>query len=157
MILDSVKSFEKYKNLAEGFDKVYRFIRSKEFDPANEGRHEIEGERIRCTIGRGQLRDITKAPLEIHDSHIDIHVVLKGVETMGIKDRGLCELKDVKYDEADDIAFLDNNENPDNYISIGEGNLAIIFPSDAHAPLIGEGEVVKAVFKVRIENDPQTL
>lgn len=156
MILDSVKSFEKYRNLAEGLDKVYKFMRSKEFDQANEGKHEIDGERIRCTIGRQQLRDITEATLEIHDSHIDIHVVLKGVETMGIKDRSLCDMKDVKYDEADDIAFLDN-ENPDNYISIGEGNLAIIFPSDAHAPLIGEGEIVKAVFKVRINNDPHTL
>ena len=52
-----------------------------------------------------------------------------------------------------DIALLDNDEIPDNYLSLGEGNLAIVFPSDAHAPLIGEGEIVKAVFKVRIENN----
>ena len=36
-------------------------------------------------------------------------------------------------------------------------NLAIVFPSDAHAPLIGEGEIVKAVFKVKIKNDIEAI
>lgn len=156
MILDSVKSFEKYRNLAEGFDKVYKFMRSKEFNPENEGRHELDVERVYCTISREQLKDIDRAPLETHDSHIDIHVILKGAETMGIKDRSLCDVKDVKYNEADDVAFL-KDEHPDNYISIGEDNLAIVFPSDAHAPLIGEGEIVKAVFKVKIKNDIEAI
>ena len=29
MILDSVKSFEKYKTLVPGFDKVYEFLRKE--------------------------------------------------------------------------------------------------------------------------------
>lgn len=157
MILDSIKSFEKYQNLAEGFDKVYKFICSKEFSPENEGRHEIDGKRVYCTIGRERLRDVTKAPLEIHDSYIDIHALFSGTETIGFKDRSLCSLEEVKYDEASDIAFLKEEEMPDNYLSLGEGNLAIVFPSDAHAPLIGEGEIVKAVFKVRIENNLEEL
>lgn len=151
MIIDSIKSFEKYKDLAKGFDKVYTFLKDGKFNSLQEGKYEIDGSRVYCTISVQKLRDVSEAPLEIHDSYIDIHVILQGDETIGHKDRALCSNNDVKYNEADDIAFL-NGDTADNYLSLGSGNLAIIFPADAHAPLIGEGEVKKAVFKVFIPN-----
>lgn len=155
MIVDSVKSFEKYKDLAEGFDKVYFFLRDSKFATLEEGRYELDGDRVYCTISTQKLRDVTHADLEIHDSHIDIHVILEGDETIGHKDRALCDTTgNVKYDEPNDIAFL-KGEEADNYLSLGKGNLAILFPADAHSPLIGEGEVKKAVFKIFISSPEQ--
>ncbi len=152
MILDSVKSFEKYKTLVPGFDKVYEFIRGNNLLELEEGRHEIDGQNVYCTIFKGDLKSYDECPLEVHDSYIDIHVVLEGVETIGFKDRCLCDDQgvNVKYKEENDIAFL-NDDEPENFLSLGAGNLAIIFPTDAHAPLMGEGEIKKAVFKVMVE------
>lgn len=156
MIVDSVKSFEKYKELAEGFDKVYSFMRDSKFATLEDGKYEIDGDSLYCTISTQKLRDVTHADLEIHDSHIDIHVILEGYETIGHKDRALCDNHDVSYDEANDIAFL-KGEGADNYLSLGKGNLAILFPADAHSPLIGEGEVKKAVFKILISSPDHKL
>ena len=158
MILDSVKSFEKYKTLVPGFDKVYEFIRKNNLQELAEGKHDIDGMNVYCTIFNGPLKSYEEAPLEVHDSYIDIHVVLEGTETIGIIDRALCNEHgvNVKYREENDIAFLGDDE-PDNFVSLGVNNLAIVFPADAHAPLIGEGTIKKAVFKVMVERPKESF
>ncbi len=148
MILDSVRSFEKYRTLQEGFDKVYQFIKKNDLHALEEGKYEIDGEKVYCTVWKGPAKGLEPPKLEVHDSHIDIHVLLEGSETMGIKDRRRCSSEDREYDEATDTAFLSGE--PENYVVLGTDNLAIVFPADAHAPLMGEGEIKKAIFKVWI-------
>ncbi|MBO5699789.1 MAG: YhcH/YjgK/YiaL family protein [Bacteroidales bacterium] len=155
MILDSLKSFEKYQTLQEGFDKVYQFIKKNDLYSMECGKYEIDGKRVYCTISEGELRDVEEAKLEIHDSYIDIHVLLDGSETIGLTDRSKCNTHDTKYQEADDIAFL--NDEPENYVVLGVGNIAIIFPADSHAPLLGSGNYKKAVFKVHVGNNRSRL
>ncbi len=148
MILDSLKSFEKYQALQEGFDKVYQFIRKNNLHTLEEGKHEIDEGKIWCTIQSGELKGYDEAKLEVHDSYIDIHVLLEGTETIGIRDRACCKTENSKYDEVNDIAFTDDE--PENYVILGPDNIAIVFPADAHAPLLGSGQYKKAVFKVKI-------
>ena len=50
MIIDSVKSFEKYKTLVPGFDKVYDFLRGNKLQELEEGKHEIDGKNVYCTV-----------------------------------------------------------------------------------------------------------
>ena len=50
MILDSVKSFEIYRTLVPGFDKVYEFLRKENLADLDEGKHEIDGINVYCTI-----------------------------------------------------------------------------------------------------------
>lgn len=148
MILDSVKSFERYQSFHKNFDKVYKFIRTNNMAAMEDGRYEISGKDVYVSISSEELRG-DDAPMEVHDSYIDIHVVLEGIETYGMKDRSKCIEDDAKYDDEKDIAFLANDV-PDNYVSVGAGNFVVIFPSDAHAPLLGSGKVKKAVFKVKV-------
>ena len=155
MILDSLKSFEKYQTLQDGFDKVYQFIKKNDLQALAAGDYEIDGKRVYCTISEGELKDVEDAKLEIHDSYIDIHVLLDGSETIGIKDRSKCNTDNTKYQEADDVAFLE--EEPENYVVMGINNLAIIFPADAHAPLLGTGNYKKAVFKVHVGTNRSRL
>ena len=155
MILDSLKSFEKYQTLQDGFDKVYQFIRKNNLSTLEAGTYEIDGKRVWCTVSEGELKDVEEAKLEIHDSYIDIHVLLEGSETIGLKDRSKCNTDNTKYQEADDIAFLE--EEPENYVVMGVNNLAIIFPADAHAPLLGAGNYKKAVFKVHVGSNRSKL
>lgn len=155
MILDSLKSFEKYQSLQEGFDKVYQFIRKNDLHTLEAGKYEIDGKKVWCTIAEGELRDVEDAKMEIHDSYIDIHILLDGSETIGLKDRGKCNVDDSKYEEADDIAFV--NDEPENYVVLGIDNLAIIFPADAHAPLLGNGNYKKAIFKVHVGDNRSKL
>ena len=121
MILDSLKSFERYITLHERFGKVYEFIKSHDLHSLEDGKHVIEEDNIWCTVSTSEARE--DAPLEVHDSFIDIHIVLEGTEM---------------------------KESPEAYISYSGDNFVICFPQDSHAPLLGSGTVRKAVFKVRL-------
>ena len=134
---------------------MYQFIKKNDLYSMECGKYEIDGRKVYCTISEGELRDVEEAKLEIHDSYIDIHVLLSGSETVGIKDRSKCNGDDTKYQEADDIAFLEDE--PENYVVLGVGNIAIIFPADAHAPLLGTGSYKKAVFKVHVGTNRSKL
>lgn len=146
MILDSLKSFEKYQTLQEGFDKVYQFIRKNDLHQLEVGEYEIDGKQVYCKIWEGELKGIETAKLEVHDSYIDIHVLLDGSETIGFKDRGKCSEGTAPYDEGADITFFEDE--PENYVVLGIDNMAIAFPADAHAPLLGDGTCKKAIFKI---------
>ncbi len=148
MILDSLKSFEKYQTLQEGFDKVYQFIRQNDLASLPVGSYPIDGKRVYCDIVEGDLKNIEDAKLEVHDSYIDIHVLLEGSETIGLKDRGKCDTDNTKYSEINDIAYIEDE--PENYVVLGVKNIAIIFPADAHAPYLGSGKYKKALFKVHV-------
>ncbi len=148
MILDSLKSIERYATLHESFGKVMEFIRKNDLHSLSDGRYEIEKDNVWCTVSTEEGRDGADAPLEVHDSFIDIHLVLEGSEIIGFRDRSKCLGVDVKYDEAKDIAFM--KESPEAYISYSDDNFVICFPQDCHAPLIGKGTIRKAVFKVRL-------
>lgn len=147
MILDSLKSFDKYVNIHASFGKVYDFILKNDLHALPEGKHVIEEGNIWCTVSTVECRDESDSPLEVHDSFIDIHVVLEGTEIIGFRNRSKCLGINVDYNAEKDVAIL--NEEPEAYVSYGDDNMVICFPQDCHAPLIGDGKVRKAVFKVR--------
>jgi YhcH/YjgK/YiaL family protein len=112
------------------------------------GEYPIVGKDIYCKIWEGEGKGLEIPPLEVHDSYIDIHILLEGNETIGLRDRSRCDGDNIPYDQENDIAFME--EVPENFISLGPDNIAVIFPHDAHSPLIGEGKIKKAVIKVKM-------
>ncbi len=148
MILDSIKGFERYLSLHSKFEKMYTYMLKNDLHKMAPGEYSVVGKDIYFTIWEGEGKGLEIPQLEVHDSYIDIHILLEGSETIGIRDRSRCNGENIPYDEAKDIAFLD--ETPENFVNMGPDNLAIIFPHDAHAPLIGEGKIKKAVFKVKM-------
>lgn len=150
MIIDSLKSFERYLKYHPGFDKVGDFLKKNDLYALAPGKYEIDGSNSWCTVWEGEGRGIETLPrLEVHDTYIHIHILLEGGETVGYRDRALCTGDtNAKYDEAEDTAVLDDE--PEVFVSLAPGTVLFCFPKDAHAPLIGEGRIRKAVVKVRV-------
>ena len=149
MIIDSILSFERYNDLHSGFSKVYDFIRKHDLHSLESGKYVIEANNIWCEVSESEAKDPDNAQLLVHDSFIDIHLVLEGTEIIGYKDRSKCSGDNAEYDEAMDVAVL--KEEPEVFVSCSDGNFVICFPRDAHAPLMGEDKIKKALFKVRCE------
>lgn len=148
MIIDSVKSFERYKEFHKGFDKVYDFIRKNDLAKLPVGKYPIVDNEVWCTISESDGKSVETMPkMEVHDSFIDIHILLEGDETIGFKDRAKCDLASAEYNEAQDYALFE--QDPEVFVSCGINNFVICFPSDGHTPLLGSGKIRKAVFKVR--------
>ncbi|RKX72847.1 MAG: DUF386 domain-containing protein, partial [Spirochaetes bacterium] len=81
-----------------------------------------------------------------HDKYIDVQVVIKGNESIGYALRSeLAAVGD--FNEESDIGFFGGSGDP---IYLKEGDFAVFFPGDGHAPgLTAKGEpsrVRKAVF-----------
>lgn len=148
MIIDSLKSFGKYVNLHESFGKVQEFLKNNDLHAIPDGIHVIEEGNIWCTVSSETSDGMQAAPLEVHDSFIDIIAVLEGTLIAGFRDRSKCLGIDVKYDEKTDTAIM--KEDPEAYISFSDDNFIICFPQDCHSAMAGNGTVRKAVFKVRI-------
>ena len=148
MIIDSITGFERYINQHPGFEKAFKFLRSSNIEAHITGRHEIDGDNIYALVSEGEGKPLEEAKLEVHDSYIDIQLLLSGSETFGWKDRARCDVGSGAYDDTKDIAFYDDE--PDVFFVMEPMNLVVFFPHDAHAPMIGEGTIKKVVVKVRV-------
>ena len=83
---------------------------------------------------------------ETHRRMIDIQIPLSAPETYGYLSLGKLPLSE--YNETKDVSkypgFVGGS-----YITCQPGQFAIFFPQDGHQPCIGEGEIHKAIFKVK--------
>ncbi len=148
MILDSCACLGAYSALHPRFARVFSFLASASPADLAEGRYEIDGGECYLMVSEGGLRAEADAPLEAHDAYIDIQIVIRGVERYGWRDRGQCAAPRGEFDAAKDIIFYDDR--PSTCFTLTEGQFAIFFPGDAHAPLIGQGRVKKCVVKVKL-------
>jgi YhcH/YjgK/YiaL family protein len=148
MIIDSLMGLERYFSMHPGFEKAYHFLRRQPLEQLPEGRHVIDGDKLYATVSEKPGKALEDAKLEVHDSYIDIQVLIKGQETMGWRDRRHCRDIHTDYDEARDMALY--NDPPEVFFTLEPEHIAIFFPYDAHAPMIGDGMIRKVIVKVKI-------
>lgn len=146
MILDSILSIEKYYVLPPRFKEALNLITSntKKMEP---GRYDVDGDDLYVVIASDTLKKEEEAYLEAHDRYIDIQVVLEGYERYGWKTRSACGDIKTSYDKEKDLVFY--YDKPTTYFELRADEFAVFFPEDAHAPMIGEGVITKAVIKVK--------
>lgn len=131
------------------FQEALDFINSTDLSSLSNGKHVINEGNVWVNVVETNLRLASEALLEAHDEFIDIHIPISASESYGIRTRKECVKPRGEMDKHDDIIFFDDSIA--GIISIQPGELAVFAPDMAHAPLIGEGPIRKAIFKVRYE------
>ena len=124
------------------------FIRTHDLSLLAAGRYAIDGDNLYLNIVDAQMWPSVEARLEVHDRYIDVQVPLSCQETFGIKSRAECTEPDGSMDTEKDIMFF--NDVIDTFVNVRPGEVMVFPPDTAHAPLIGEGHIRKAIFKVRV-------
>ncbi len=147
MVLDSLTVAEKYYALHPRFQEAFEFIKGQGHK-LSPGKYIIDGEELFVSVVKGPLKQKSNAWLEAHNEYIDIQLLLSGSESYGWKSRTTCQKIKTAYDIEKDILFF--QDTPSSYFELCSGEFVVFFPEDAHAPMIGEGEVVKAIIKVRV-------
>ena len=94
-------------------------------------------------------RKTENAELEAHRKYIDIQVCLQGVDNIGWKPYEDCKTVSKEYCSENDIEFFKDDK--DAYCSIRNGQFAIFFPEDAHAPVIADERLHKVIVKVAVQ------
>ena len=149
IIINKLQHAERYFRIHPAFEKAFAFLSQDGLAELPEGRHEIDGDRLFCIIDKSPGRSRAEAKLEAHRKYIDIQYIIAGTDEMGWKPTADCKMIDTEYDGDKDIMFF--KDQPDSWTSVPAGSFVIFFPQDAHAPLVSEGEIHKAVLKIAVE------
>ena len=149
MIIDTLANASKYISLHPLFATAFDYIKQNDIANLPDGVSEIsEGLKLIVNTANGKTAEASLAKFECHDQNIDIQFCVRGFETIAWKPREKCVAQNGAYNPEKDVRFF--SDAPDMDFQLTDGQFAIFYPEDVHAPMIGDGEIKKLVFKVKI-------
>lgn len=149
MIIDTLNNAHKYSGLNPLFAKAFDHISQKDLSNIEDGKFDIaEGIKLIVNTANGKTEEASLEKFECHDKNIDIQICVSGLETIAWKPREKCLIPNGEYNPEKDVRFY--NDAPDMFFQLTNNQFAIFYPEDVHAPMIGNGEIKKLVFKVKI-------
>ena len=148
MILTRIEDCSRYEQLNPEFRKVFEYIRSADFSSLPEGVTPIGDGKLTVNHIHPAGKSRETQLLEAHRRYIDIHMPIDTCETIGWKPTGEIRNWTSPYDEDGDCAL--SAEKPATYFELRPGDIAIVWPEDAHAPAISESRIHKVIFKIPV-------
>ncbi|HDP34401.1 MAG TPA: DUF386 domain-containing protein [Candidatus Hydrogenedentes bacterium] len=148
MIMDALSRWKSYQLPRDRFEKAFQFLETLASD-APEGRTDIDGETVFCTVQCYETRTWEGQRFEAHRQYADIQMTLEGEESI------LWAPSDtltVVQPYEPDIEFYDLKPACTELV-LTPNIFCVFFPQDAHAPClqhIALSKVRKAVVKVRV-------
>ena len=148
MVIDTLDNAKRYFHLHPLFEKAFAYIKEQDLKAIEVGKYEIDGKNLNASVSLKDGYKEADAKFEAHDHYIDIQVCPQGSEIMGWSPRIKCNDIKTPYNPEKDVTFF--NDKPDTYFQLHQGQFAIFFPEDVHAPMIGDGPIKKLVIKVKL-------
>lgn len=151
MIIDSLENAKNYYGVHSLFASAFDYIRKTDLISIETGKFDIDGDQLKGILSdkNGVSKEESLSKFECHDRNIDIQFCIRGKETIGWKPRQKCVSPKGDYNAEKDVRFF--NDAPDTFFQLTDGQFAIFFPDDVHAPMIGDQEIRKLVIKVKIQ------
>ncbi len=151
MVIGYLNDSARYESLHPAFKQVFDYIKGHNLLEAPLERITLDGDKLYINNVEPALVSQDKQPLEAHREYLDIHVLLAGEERIGWRPLDDCGTPSREYSEEGDYMLFDCPAS--SYVDLQVGQFAIVWPEDAHAPIIGtEGDKVrKLVVKALIE------
>lgn len=150
MIVDTLQNASKYFGSHPLFAKAFEYIGKTDLENIEMGKYDIDGDGLKAIFSnkKGVSAADSVAKFECHNKHIDIQLCIKGNEQIGWKPRENCKTENGGYNAEKDVQLY--SDAPDMFFQLTDGQFAIFFPEDVHAPMIGDAEIKKLVIKVKI-------
>ena len=147
MILQSLQASERTETLHPLLKQLFDYVKSHDLTQVPAGRITLDGEKLFINVADATLVEAENQKLEVHRRYIDVHFPLSGAETVGWSALGSLECESEKpFNAENDFALY--NTPADVYFTAQPGQFYVMFPEDAHAPIIGQGKLRKAIAKV---------
>ncbi len=149
MIISNLQHRARIEQLHPLFKAFFDYVTTHDLLHEELGRYEVLGDTLFINNVNPQCVEQSAQVLEAHCEYIDIHLLLEGKERIGwkaIEDTTNCTKP---YSAEEDCALYD--EPASSYIDLLPGQFAIVYPEDAHAPVIGEGKIRKLIGKIRVQ------
>jgi len=151
MILSNLSNIQNYSYLNSGFIKALRFLKKNDFSILENGRYDIDGDRVFAIVNEITPKKIEEILWETHEQYAIIHFVIKGEEKIGISKVSLLEKTSIYLPEKDTTFYKGEGQ----FIKLKDGDFIIFFPKEAHASGLSSGVctlIKKVTIKIKIFN-----
>ena len=150
MILAHLNDSDRYVSLHPLFKQLFDYVKAHDFTHVPAERIVLDGDRLFINVADATLKSPEEQVLEVHRRYIDVHFPLSREEIMGWSSLSVLATESMQpFNEGDDFAVY--AERAQSYLTIHPGEFAIVWPEDAHAPIIGQGALRKLIAKVCID------
>lgn len=139
--------------LTPAMERAFRFLNDSRSKTLAEGRIEIDGDRVYALVQSYETKKGGAPTFEAHRRYIDIQYLTDGEEVIGWAPLEKMTVT-VPYDAAKDAVLGTAAAGDVTPVLLRAGELAVLYPSDAHAPKQSAGgpaKVAKIVVKVRVD------
>ena len=148
MIIARLEDGERYYALHPLLKLLFEYVKSHNLLTAPTGRITLQGGDLFINVNDSTLLPREKQKLEVHRSYIDVHFPLSCAEDYGWRHLSTLADSDAPFDEDNDYALY--SQPADKWFTLQPGEFCIVYPEDAHAPIVGDGKIRKLVAKVKI-------
>ncbi|MEG2771949.1 MAG: YhcH/YjgK/YiaL family protein, partial [Alistipes sp.] len=109
MILDSLKNSALYYAVNPRLKQAFDYLTATDLTKLEVGKHVIDGDNIFANVMERELKKPTDAKLEIHNTYLDIQVLITGEqESFGWSERAEVKISQAEFDEQKDIQLFDD-------------------------------------------------
>lgn len=149
MILETLNNTALIEALHPRFGQLFAYLRTHDLSSVPAGRVELDGENLFINVADATLLPREEQKLEVHRAYIDVHIPLSGPEVIGWRSLSDIDVApEAPFDTAGDFALYAASAST--YLTVRPGECCVVYPADAHAPIIGQGRLRKLIAKVRI-------
>jgi YhcH/YjgK/YiaL family protein len=152
MIATDLMHIERQVLLTPTLVKAIEFLRRPDLAALSVGRVEIDGDRVFALPQRYETAPAETPRFEYHRKYIDIQFIVEGEEVIGWAPSGQMKITE-PYDREKDVTFGTVPPDAMTPVRLRAGQLAVLYPEDAHAPRLAAGapaKVCKIVVKVEV-------
>lgn len=152
MIVTDLAHIEHQAPITPSLRKAFDFLRGRDLHQLPDGRTDIDGDRIFALVQRYETERTDSPKFECHRTYIDVQFIAAGEEVIGWAPAALMNVSEV-YDPNRDICFGTVSPGAWTPVHLQAGQLAVLWPEDAHAPKGASGppsQVMKIVVKVAV-------
>lgn len=153
MIVCNLSEFSEQVVLNERMLKALEYLQQAQGLDLPDGRVEIDAERVYALMQSYDSKPKTDQPrFEAHRRYADIQFIVSGKEHIGWAPLETMRAA-TDYNEAKDVFHGTVDPEAITFVKIGAGQLAVLYPGDAHAPGLSIGApapVKKIVVKVLV-------
>jgi YhcH/YjgK/YiaL family protein len=135
----------------QGLERAFEYLATTDLAALPLGRTDIEGDDVYVLISEAETRPPEQVRFEAHRRYIDIQLVVRGQEAIGVAPASTLTTVE-PYDAAKDIEFFAVPPQS-SQLELRAGDFAVFAPGDGHRPnlhLDGPHVSRKAVVKVSV-------
>ena len=149
MIVCALEESGRIESLHPLFGELMTYVKNNDLLNAPTGRITIKGDDLFINNVNPATVAQDKQVLEVHRDYIDVHILLEGKERIAWKNLADCEECVQEYKADGDCALY--SDAGTTYVDLLPGQCCIVWPEDAHGPVIGDGDKIrKLIAKVKI-------